>query len=105
MKRREACSSLLLLLVAALCATAVRAQLAGEDARFTVGHYDVELEPNLASRSITGTVDGMFQIDAACTRLAPVIRACSRRAQIHHRDVGVHEIVSLEEERLSRRDR
>lgn len=47
----------------------------------------------------------MFQLDAACTRLAPVIRAGSRRVQIHHRDVGVHEIVSLEEERLSRRDR
>ena len=45
------------------------------------------------------------EIDAAFTRLAPVIRACSRRVQIHHGDVGVHEIVSLEEERLSRRDR
>jgi hypothetical protein len=61
MKRREVCSSLLLLLVAALCTTAVRAQLAGEDARSRVGHYDVQLEPRTA-RHVSASPQGISSL-------------------------------------------
>jgi aminopeptidase N len=48
-------SSWLLLLLAAWCATTARAQsVDGGTASFTVGHYDVQLEPDLESRRITG---------------------------------------------------
>src|SRR5688500_18095753 len=49
-------SSLILLLLAAWCATTAHAQsVDGGTASLTIGHYDVQLEPDLESQSITGT--------------------------------------------------